>query len=206
MHFPFRTPSEPSCPSNRQFKASQVTALCCLPPPVPVRSLLAPAVQSSPPPRASTGDVHQSSSVDAGGSRGISCCCCCCCRGVFTLLLLFLLSPCNTQLLQPWWGIFVNEQDGAKKVSHDSHSGGGLDESWGRHLSGWRLVSPARDRRREEKREGDGSSARHVTEQQQPSRLGLWKMWTERSRDMGQVPGGGADRFFSIAGRFQDRM
>ena len=67
-----------------------------------------------------------------------------------------------------------------------------------------------KDRRREENgqggREGDGSSSRHVTEQQQPLRLGLWKMWTERSRDMGQVPGGGADRFFSIAGRFQDRM
>ena len=170
---PFRTSLNPSSPSSRRFKASQVTALHCLPPPVPVRSLLAPPVQSSPPPRASTGDVHQSSSVDAGGSRGISCCCCC--RGVFTLLL--LLSPCNTQLLHSCWEIFVNEQGCAKKLSHDSHTGGGLDESWGRNVSGWRLVWPARDRSREENcqggREGDGS-ARHVTQQQQPW-LGTWK-------------------------------
>ena len=57
--------------------------------------------------------------------------------------------------------------------------GGGLAESWGRYLSGWRLVSPARDRGREENgqggREGEGSSPRHVTHQPW---LGTWKMWT----------------------------
>ena len=44
--------------------------------------------------------------------------------------------------------MFVDEEDFAEKSSHDSHTGGGLDESWGRYLSGWRLVSPARDSKR----------------------------------------------------------
>ena len=71
------TPSGPtSDPTTAPKQAFQsLTGHCthsCLPPPVPVRSLLAPAVQSWPPPRASTGDVHQSSSVDAGEAVGLA--------------------------------------------------------------------------------------------------------------------------------------
>ena len=104
---PFRTPSDPSSPSNRQFKASQVTALRFLPPPVPVRSLLAPAVQSSPPPRASTGDVHQSSSVDAGEAVGLAAAAA---VGEFSPSSSFhVIRNCCS----PGGGFFVNEQDGA---------------------------------------------------------------------------------------------
>ena len=56
----------------------------------------------------------------------------------------------------PVGGFFVNEQDCANKLSHDSHTGGGFDESWGRNVSGWRLVWPARDRSREENCQGAG--------------------------------------------------
>ena len=147
---PFRTPSDPSSLSNRRFKASQVTALRCLPPPVPVRSLLAPAVQSSPPPRASTGDVDQSSSVEPGEAVGLAAAAvgefspsssssfslhvirnCCSPGGGFSLLM--------KRILQRSSHMTITLLEG---------------ESWGRYLSGWRLVSPARDKRRRIPKEG----------------------------------------------------
>ena len=66
-------PLTPPQPPNRRFKASQVTALTVASLP-PCRSDRYWRLQFSRgrPPRASTGDVHQSSSVDAGEAVGLA--------------------------------------------------------------------------------------------------------------------------------------
>ena len=63
-------PLTPTQPPNRRFKASQVTALTVASLP-PCRSDRYWRLQCRPP-RASTGDVHQSSSVDAGEAVGLA--------------------------------------------------------------------------------------------------------------------------------------
>ena len=128
-------PLTPTQPPNRRFKASQVTALTVASLP-PCRSDRYWRLQCRPPgpvPAMSTSRLPWTPGEAVGLAAAAAAA-----VGEFSPSSSFSSSLLvhNTQLLQTWWGIFVDEQDRAKKVSHESHT----DESCGRYVSGWRLV------------------------------------------------------------------